>query len=70
MIDDNRGPAQLVESSEGWMLTAVERAIKASSGWCSFGWKPHPMNSDRHDLPHRQRGCVRSRTRRGHRLPP
>ncbi|AHL74238.1 glycine/betaine ABC transporter substrate-binding protein [Stutzerimonas stutzeri] len=47
MIDDNQfglGEFTLVESSEGAMLTAVNRAVRANKPVLFFGWKPHPMN--------------------------
>lgn len=47
MIDNNQfglGEFTLVESSEGAMLTAVNRAVKAEKPVLFFGWKPHPMN--------------------------
>ena len=47
MIDSNQfglGEFTLVESSEGAMLTAVNRAVKNQAPVLFFGWKPHPMN--------------------------
>jgi glycine betaine/proline transport system substrate-binding protein len=47
MIDSNQfglGEFTLVESSEGAMLTAVNRAVRADKPVLFFGWKPHPMN--------------------------
>lgn len=47
MIDSNQfglGEFTLVESSEGAMLTAVNRAVKNQDPVLFFGWKPHPMN--------------------------
>ncbi|KJH83702.1 choline ABC transporter substrate-binding protein [Pseudomonas sp. KSR10] len=47
MIDEDQfglGEFTLVESSEGAMLTAVKRAVRAEKPVLFFGWKPHPMN--------------------------
>lgn len=47
MIDSNQfglGDFKLIESSEGAMLTAVNRAVKNQDPVLFFGWKPHPMN--------------------------
>lgn len=47
MIDNNQfglGEFTLIESSEGAMLTAVNRAVRAEKPVLFFGWKPHPMN--------------------------